>query len=112
MYYCMSEKLYPGSLSCLFNARENKKNWKAISGSMLFFDDSRLYGIRKGNKTEEIDRSDGHEAINYDNIDSLDGVIFECATRERLHRDFFFMWRKQIYHCVDADNYICDKYDL
>lgn len=65
MYYCMSEKLYPGSLSCLFNARE-----------------------------------------------SLDGVIFECATRERLHRDFFFMWKGQVYHCVDADNYICDKYDL
>lgn len=39
MYYCMSEKLYPGSLSCLFNARESKKSWRVISGSMLFFDD-------------------------------------------------------------------------
>lgn len=99
MYYCMSEKLYPGSLSCLFNARESKKSWRVISGSMLFFDDRRLYGIRKGDSVEEIDLNDGYNSsnYNYDDIEDVDSVPSEILCRENLKRNYYFRWRGEIY---------------
>lgn len=46
--FYMSTKLWKGSLSSLFNAREDINRWVDISASLLFFSEQRLYGVQKG----------------------------------------------------------------
>ena len=114
--FYMSTKLWKGSLSSLFNAREDINRWIDISASLLFFSEQRLYGVQKGKKRYEIDNTDGYTSIRYDDIESVEDVPSEIFAKEGLRRKYYFMWRGRTYYYNGNDwcdpDARCEEVDL
>lgn len=96
IYY--ESKSIDGSLSTLFNIRNEKQNtdvdyanWHIIHPSLLFADCNRIYAVKQKDKSLlEIEQGEEYNAISLDGCDSIDIARQEVISYMILnfHRDF------------------------